>query len=721
MKESASDLSGGGPPPADELRESEQRLRLAIAANDIGVWDVDMISGKRQWSPEFKAICGLPIEAEADSELFSSLIHPLDRDRVNELYRRAYASPGDAAYEAEFRICRADDAVERWVVSTGRVYFDAAGKPLRGIGTLRDIDERRRSEDARRLSEERYRALVRASAAIEWRGGPDGGMFEAPLWEKYTGQPAAGHVGLGWLAMVHPDDRAATAATWAEAHRTGEAVELEYRVHHAATGRFRWVRESGVPIRASDGRFREWVGTVTDIDERKQAEEALRIGEQRLRVALAAGRMGIWWSDLKTGLQHWDERQYELLGMPPDTTPTRQLFISLVHPDDLALVEFDMAALPPPGSFLDSEFRILLPAGKVRWITARALVRYDRRGEPVEMIGVNWDVTAQKEAEQSLRVNEERNRLAIAATNLGTWDYDMVSDSHLWSPEFRELWGLPLDAPPDPSLLRPLMEPKDWDQVRSTWAAAAAGDGRIELEHQIRRTDGQRRWVQFRGQMFFGEQGRPLRAVGIMMDISERRQAEERQRLLVNELNHRVKNTLATVQAIVSQTLRATPDPDEAFERVQARLMALSNTHNLLNATRWEGALVGDILAAELGPYRAKGERIGLKGPAIALDAKTALTLGLIVHELATNAAKYGSLSLDEGRVAVAWEDWDQPGIGVALLWRELDGPPVAPPARRGFGSRLIERSVKDLRGTVDLEFAGSGLECRLAFPLGEG
>src|SRR5580704_10568287 len=98
MKELASDLPGGGPPPADGLRESEQRLRLAIAANGIGIWDVDMISGKRQWSPEFKAICGLPPEAEADSERFSALIHPLDREGVNELYRRAYASPGDASY-----------------------------------------------------------------------------------------------------------------------------------------------------------------------------------------------------------------------------------------------------------------------------------------------------------------------------------------------------------------------------------------------------------------------------------------------------------------------------------------------------------------------------------------------------------------------------------------------------------------------------------------------
>jgi PAS domain S-box-containing protein len=390
-----------------------------------------------------------------------------------------------------------------------------------------------------------------------------------------------------------------------------------------------------------------------------------------------------------------------------------------VHPDDLAAVEFDMGRLPPPGAFLDSEFRILLSDGTFRWITAHALVRYDDRREPIEIIGVNWDVTAEKEAEATLRVSDERNRLAIAANNLGTWDYDMATGRHLWSPEFRELWGLPLDAPADPKLLQPLVEAKDWEHIRSIWTAAAAGDGRIELEYQVRRQgDGQRRWLQFRGQMFFGEQGEPVRAICIVMDTSDRRQAEERQRLLLNELNHRVKNTLATVQAIVSQTLRATPDPDEAFERVQARLMALSNTHNLLNATSWAGARLVDILNAELGPYRGPSERIKLNGHTVALDAKTALAFGLIVHELATNAAKYGSLSAQDGRVEVAWHEWGQIGAGVELVWRELDGPPVARPAKRGFGSRLIERSAKDLNGTVELDFAETGLTCRLAFSL---
>src|SRR5262249_2702365 len=156
---------------------------------------------------EFKEICGLPADAEADPALFSSLIHPADRNRVNELYRRSCASPEHGTYEAEFRIRRADDGAERWVGTTGKIYFDDAGRPLSGIGPLRDIDQRRRIEEAHRIAEERYRALIQASATIEWRGAATGAMYEAPLWQKFTGQSVADHVGSGWLAMVHPDDR----------------------------------------------------------------------------------------------------------------------------------------------------------------------------------------------------------------------------------------------------------------------------------------------------------------------------------------------------------------------------------------------------------------------------------------------------------------------------------------------------------------------------------
>jgi PAS domain S-box-containing protein len=592
---SASNLPAGASPEVEELRDSEQRLRLAIAATGIGIWDVDAISGRRRWSPEFRTILGLPADIEPGTDVFSVCIHPADVAWVNEVYARAYASPEYGTYEAEFRIIRANDGAERWVVTTGVIYFNEAGAPIRGIGTLRDIHERR------------------------------------------------------------------------------------------------------------------------------QVEEARRLGEERLRVALAAGRMGIWWSDLATGKQQWDARQYELLGVDPEIAPSRELFLSLVHPDDLAAVAFDLAAIDEPGAFFDSEFRVIKPGGEIRWITAHSVLRFDASGTPTEMIGVNWDVTREKEAEAALRVSEERHRLAIEANRLGTWDYNMVTGEHRWSSEFRQLWGLAPGDPADPKLLRPLINPKDWDRVVAMWQEASAADGRIEIEYELRRADdGVRRWSLFQGQVFFDERGKPVRAVGIMLDTTDRKQAEERQRLLLNELNHRVKNTLATVQAIVSQSLRATPDPGEAFERIQSRLMALSNTHNLLNTTSWAGARLAAVLDTELRPYRGPtGGRVVLAGEPVELDAKTALAIGLIAHELATNAVKYGSLSVPEGRIEIGWAiriEADEPRVDLA--WREHDGPAVAPPSRKGFGSRLIERSARDLLGRVDLDYTPDGFGCRLSFPL---
>lgn len=197
-------------------------------------------------------------------------------------------------------------------------------------------------------------------------------------------------------------------------------------------------------------------------------------------------------------------------------------------------------------------------------------------------------------------------------------------------------------------------------------------------------------------------------------DISDQVRAQERQRLLVDELNHRVKNTLATVQAIAQQTLRHSATPERFAEAFEARLMALSKTHNALTDSHWTGAGLGQILWQELSPYDA--ERVAIRGPEVQLSARLALALGMVFHELATNAAKYGALS-DGGRLKVTWSvDADDT---LALEWRESGGPPTAPPARRGFGSRLIERSITgELQGRVEIDYAASGLVCRFTVPL---
>ncbi|MBW8303491.1 MAG: PAS domain-containing protein [Brevundimonas sp.] len=200
-------------------------------------------------------------------------------------------------------------------------------------------------------------------------------------------------------------------------------------------------------------------------------------------------------------------------------------------------------------------------------------------------------------------------------------------------------------------------------------------------------------------------------------DVTETVRSTERQKLMIDELNHRVKNTLATVQSIAMQTARSHSDPRSFAEGFQARLLALSHTHDLLTRSHWEGADLGDILQHETEAHGSS--RVSANGPRVALAPATALSLGMIFHELATNAAKYGALSAPEGRLLVDWSVADQTRPRLELVWRETGGPAVSAPERKGFGSRLIERNVRhDLAGEIELDYASGGLTATFSIPL---
>jgi PAS domain S-box-containing protein len=284
---------------------------------------------------------------------------------------------------------------------------------------------------------------------------------------------------------------------------------------------------------------------------------------------------------------------------------------------------------------------------------------------------------------------------------------------------------------------------QDWDRNNHYQQTRGGADSYV-VEKRLVRKDGRVIWVDVRSSTVRDAAGRFLYGIRVVHDITHRKEAEQRQKLLLDELNHRVKNTLATVQSLATQTLRGAGSPEQFRHAFEARLVALSKTHDLLTSHSWQGAELEEIIARQLEPYAADPKRIVLQGEAVALTPRAALTLSMIFHELATNAAKYGALSTSAGRLEVCWRvepasdaSWpmtapalpaaDAPGLPadapvrpacVALTWHETGGPTVAPPQRRGFGSRLIERSTRELDGDAKLEFAPAGLRYSVTIPL---
>jgi len=213
--------------------------------------------------------------------------------------------------------------------------------------------------------------------------------------------------------------------------------------------------------------------------------------------------------------------------------------------------------------------------------------------------------------------------------------------------------------------------------------------------------------------------------IGVATDITERKRAQEQQTTLIQELNHRVKNTLATVQFISARTLRNAASPEEAQGLLESRLAALARAHDVLTRESWEGADVGEIVAQAAAPFSGPGEdRIRFSGPPSRVAPRTTLALSMAFQELATNAVKYGALSNRAGTIRITWElvTGADAGSRLHLRWEEAGGPPVQPPEHRGFGSLLLERTLaRDLSGSVDLEYRRDGVRCTIEMPLSGG
>jgi PAS domain S-box-containing protein len=328
-----------------------------------------------------------------------------------------------------------------------------------------------------------------------------------------------------------------------------------------------------------------------------------------------------------------------------------------------------------------------------------------------------------RRAAARLEVAQERLVAALEASGAGTWRWDFRANEVDWDPALVRLFGLdPARAPRKRGEFRRYVHPDDQEHINQVIGEAIESGSTADYEFRAILPDGSQRWMYTRSRLLRDARGGPALMVGACLDITERKRAQERQTLLVQELNHRVKNTLSVVQSLALHTRRGSRDLDGFLEAFQARLMALSATHNILTRELWESASLKDILNVEMIPYGGLDNgRVSVSGEPIRLKPQQALGFGLALHELATNAAKYGALSVPHGRLDISWRaEADASGqTRLAVDWVEQGGPAVEAPKRLGFGSRLIERSIRDeLGGLLEMRFQPEGLRCSLSLPL---
>ncbi|HEY3950732.1 MHYT domain-containing protein [Phenylobacterium sp.] len=307
---------------------------------------------------------------------------------------------------------------------------------------------------------------------------------------------------------------------------------------------------------------------------------------------------------------------------------------------------------------------------------------------------------------------------ALDAGGVGYWELVLPQMEFHISPRARTIFGLDPEGAASHDDILAALAPED--RARREDVFRAALDGTADYDAEYRLAADPSRWVNIRGRVVAWRRGRPWRLSGVMLDVSDRRRAfdaleesQRRQRLLIDELNHRVKNTLATVQSIARQSAKDAASMAAFRAAFEARLVALSETHNALTRGGWSGASLRELLVQEFAPYAPA--QVRLDGDDLSLPPRLAVALGMVFHELATNAAKYGALSTADGLVSVSWRS---DGLWLAFSWAESGGPAVRAPTRRGFGSQLVEGTfARELGGSAELVYDPAGFRAELRAP----
>ena len=730
----------------------------------MGRWSWDLVTNEVACSPEILEIHGLDAAEIVPRSIdpFTECLHPEDRPRVFAAIERTVAKrrPGHTVYH---RVCRPDGEV-RHVLSRARLHLGEDGAPRHLAGVLIDLTDERVATDEQTLDpvDNPLSDISRDDAQGKHRTRP---LFEVappeadPFWraigerddllrildampvmvtlynpevdfafanrtfEQVTGWTPEAVAGRPIMELTYPDpDYRAEVSAFMEACAGWKEVRLV-----ATDGGTRltcWTN-----VRLSQNRR---LGIGLDLTTERDLDRALRTAQSSLDMAQEVAGIGTFEWDIAGDVNRWSPEIERLYDLPAGRFgQTYAAWAERVHPDDIAGAEAAVRESFRTG-WLSAEWRARRADGTTFWIEARARVEKDAQGRPLRMYGVNLDVTERRALEEALRAEAQAARERAD-------EFEAVSAAApigiaLFTTDFRFIWcnawlaGLNGTSAGSVAgrAVEDVLGAQTTRVLREIQPRLLAGERAEDVEISVADPEtGAARAFAVSYVPLFGPQGQVTRFLGIVRDVTERRRAEEVRQTALEEQAHRVKNIFAVVQSIASRTfLGADPGGEDPVTVFRERLAALARSHDALLEGETDTADLGDIVRGTVAPFASPG-RIATQGPPVELSGALAHMLGLALHELATNALKYGALSQDAsadeaGRVAISWAVTEAgEGPHCTLRWRERGGPPVAPPARRSFGSRLIETALRGHPGArVELRFPPHGVECDMTWRL---
>ncbi len=443
---------------------------------------------------------------------------------------------------------------------------------------------------------------------------------------------------------------------------------------------------------------------------RNQAVQ-LRSSDRRLRLALEAGRMYAFEYDHSTGLVHRVGGLVERLGLSEKGRPSD--FVAVLQGDDKESIDRMYGALSPAQPKCERLLKMVTNDGEVLSVEHRAEAEFDGKGALMRIYGTCVDVT-------QLKSQAEELRAALNAGRVYAFEYDVVKGTARRSENAAEILGVPAEvAQSSNKLIFDLVHPDDRGTFLRFGKGVQANTTKTGV-FRLLRQDGRIGWLETSIHVTTDAEGKVLAVRGLARDVSDKVRAEQRQELLIRELDHRVKNALARMAVVVELSKEDHQTLDEYVEVIRGRIQSMARTHERLSGSKWTGVGIATIVEDELMAYR-RADNCVIDGSNLMLAPDIVQAFAFTIHELATNAAKYGALSQGDGRVEVLWTVEEADGVNriIDLVWRERAAVSVSAPKRESYGLRTIRNLLHyECDATVDLDFRQSGLECRIVFPL---